>query len=201
MLSNEFARGLVVTAHGMLHEHLRKLTLDEALFSAGGYRSILGVLKHIGGWAHVYRSYAFDENPKHWNGTSWPRGLRDTVGTTKDYVDEVIAWIDEALADWDRDLQGCDDLSQQRPVHWGATASLANIVVMHANHVVYHTGELNMLLSISRGEAWEYSEEVEENHISTLGHGVPAVWMTDEQRRAHEDAMRRRHDELWGVRT
>src|SRR5688572_20750298 len=70
MLSSEFARGLIVVAHGMLHQHLRKLTLDEALFSGAGYRSILGVLKHTGGWAHVYRSYAFDERPKHWNATS-----------------------------------------------------------------------------------------------------------------------------------
>ncbi len=201
MLSSEFARGLVVAAHGMLATHLRSLTLDEALFSAGGYRSILGVLKHTGAWAHVYRSYAFDEDPKHWDATSWPRGMRDTVETTKGYLDEVIAWIDQAMAEWDRDLGAEEDLSEHRPVHWGATSRLSDIVVMHANHIVYHTGELNMLLSISRAEAWEYSEEVEENHISTLGHGVRAVWMSDEHARAHEELLRRRHDELWGART
>jgi len=44
----------------VLKANIASLTLDEALFAAGGYRSILGVLKHLGGWAHVYRSYAFD---------------------------------------------------------------------------------------------------------------------------------------------
>jgi len=37
------------------------------------------------------------------------------------------------------------------------------------------------ILAIRRGEAWEYSEKVEENHISSAGHGVRPGWMTDEQ--------------------
>jgi hypothetical protein len=47
-----------------------------------------------------------------------------------------------------------------------------------------------MLLSIARGEAWKYGEEVEENHISTAGHGVRPDWMTDEQAREYEAKLR-----------
>jgi hypothetical protein len=36
------------------------------------------------------------------------------------------------------------------------------------------------------GEAWEYGEEVEENHISTLGHRVRRPWITDGEAARHE---------------
>jgi hypothetical protein len=185
-------RALLGAAHQLLRDNLRGLTLDEALFAAGGYQSVLGVLKHMGGWAHVYRSYAFDAEPKHWAQTSWPRGLRDTVDISKEYVDEVIAWIDDAERAWDEDLRKVDgdDLGRPRSLHWGGTARLPAVVVMVAQHLAYHAGELNMLISISRGEAWEYTEEVEENHIDTVGHGVRGDWMTDAHARAHEEALR-----------
>ena len=63
---------LIESASQLFTANVRDLTLDEALFAASGYRSILGVLKHLGGWLHVYRAYAFDERPQHWDGTSWP---------------------------------------------------------------------------------------------------------------------------------
>src|SRR5437762_1641399 len=121
-------RSLLASTHQMLKANVAALTLDEALFAAGGYRSILGVLKHTGGWAHVYRSYAFDAEPKHWDHTSWPRGMRDEVDCTKEYVDEVIAWIDEAMSAWDADLAATDDVDEQRPVHSSDKATIAWIV-------------------------------------------------------------------------
>jgi len=187
-------RSFLASAHQVLKANIASLTLDEALFAAGGYRSILGVLKHLGGWAHVYRSYAFDAEPKHWDGTSWPRGMRDEVDCSKEYLDEVIAWIDDALQAWDADLAAVSDVDEERPVHWGAKAPLGSIVVMVANHVAYHTGELNMLLSIVRGEAWEWGEEVEENHIDTFGHGIRGPWMNDEIAKYYEDRLRRAHE-------
>src|SRR5437870_816754 len=64
----------------MLADNVRGLRIDEALFvPSGGYRSTLGTLKHIAGWSHVYRSYAFERQPKHWAQIDWPRGLRETV--------------------------------------------------------------------------------------------------------------------------
>jgi hypothetical protein len=186
------AREMVSGARKTLSDNLRMVTLEEVLYAAGGYRSSLGVLKHIAGWAHVYRSYAFDPMPCHWERTAWPRGLIDTVDLSKEYFAEIGAWADEALQLWDEALAGVapGTLDQPRPLHWGATAPLSTIAWLVAQHVVFHTGELNMLLSISRGEAWEYSEEVEENHISTWGHGVRAPWMSEAQARAHEDRMR-----------
>jgi hypothetical protein len=187
---------MVANARQLFTNNVRSLTLDEALFAAGGYRSILGVLKHMGGWVHVYRSYAFDPTPKHWDHISWPRGLRDTVELSPEYLSEVVAWLTEGLEAWEDALAGVedDDLDRHRPLHWGTTAPLGNIVVMVAHEVMYHTGELNMLLAIARGEAWEYTEEVEENYISTYGHGVRGDWMNDEQAHQHEEALRVAHD-------
>lgn len=188
----EFALQVLRRAESSFTDNVRSLTVEEALFAAGGHRSILGVLKHIGGWVHVYRSYAFDDEPRHWAQTSWPRGLRDTVDPTAAYVAEVISWIEAGLGAWQEALAGLQDgdLDSPHRLHWGETAPLARIVIGVAHHVIYHTGELNMLLSIARSEAWEYSEEVEENHISTYGHGVRAAWMTDEQARQHEESLR-----------
>ena len=57
---------------------------------------------------------------------------------------------------------------------------------MVAAHWLYHSGEINAILAIQRREAWEYGEEVEENHISTRGHGVRPDWMTEEEADAFE---------------
>jgi uncharacterized damage-inducible protein DinB len=191
-----FARGMLQWARQQWLRNVQTLTLGEALFAADGHRSILGVLKHLGGWTHVYRSYAFDVDPKHFAETSWPRGLTQTIDPSSEYVTEVIAWLDAGLTAWDDELAqvGDDDLARPRPVHWGGSLPLREIVGIVVHHVAYHTGELNMLLSIARQEAWEYGEEVEENHISTDGHGVRPHWMSDEHARAHEEAHRRAHD-------
>jgi hypothetical protein len=190
-------RGILGHARRLYDNNVGALSLEEALSSAGGFRSILGVLKHMGGWVHVYRSYAFDPEPRHWEQTAWPRGLRDTVVATDDYLREVVAWVDTGLQDWDDALAHVSDnaLTQPHAVHWGDTMPLGAIVVMVAHEVMYHTGEINMLLSIARGEAWEYGEEVEENHISTLGHRVRPGWMTDDEAHAYETAMRNANTE------
>lgn len=187
---------MLARAGQLFHNNVQSLTLEEALSSAGGYRSILGVLKHMGGWVHVYRSYAFDPAPRHWENTSWPRGLRGTVETTPEYLREVVAWVEEGFQAWDDALAplGDDDLDRPHPVHWGATAPLADIVVMITHEAMYHTGEINMLLSIVRGEAWEYGEEVEENHIDTYGHGVRPPWMNAAMIERYEAAMRVAHE-------
>ncbi len=188
----DFARAMLASARRQFNDHARGLTLEEALSSAGGYRSILGVLKHLGGWTHVYRSYAFDPSPRHFAHTSWPRGLRDTIEQSPEYLAELLAWIDQGIAAWEESLAGLDDaqLDQPRPLHWREMAPLADIVVMTADHIVYHTGELNLLLSIVRGLGWEYTEEVEENHLPSDGHGVRPAWMSDAQAQRHEESLR-----------
>ena len=183
---------MLAGARKLFFDNVRSVNLEEALFSAGGYRSIVGVLKHMGGWVHVYRSYAFDVQPVHWADLAWPRGLRDQIDASTEYVDEVIAWVNQGLAAWEQALARVEDADLDRlyPLHWGETAPLTEIVAIVAREVIYHTGEINMLLSIARGEAWEYTEEVEENHISTYGHGVRPEWMSDAQARAHETHLR-----------
>ena len=176
----QLAQHLLDHGFRVLDDNVATLTLDEALFIApGGYRSILGLIKHAAGWSHVYHSYAFEPQPTHWGDINWPRGRRDTVEPTRDYLDEVIAWLRRSHQEWVTSLQALteQEVEQMRPLHWGERAPLFDIVVLIAQHHGYHAGEINYLLSIARGEAWEDGEEVEENHICTLGHRVRPPWL------------------------
>ena len=90
---------------------------------------------------------------------------------------------------------------EQRRVHWGATMPLWEIVVMSASHWVYHAGEMNAVVAIVRGHAWEYTEEVEENHIATAGHRLRPQWMSAEQAAKYEAFRAARDRALHGGRT
>lgn len=192
----EYARGMVLAARQMFESQVRTLPLEDALFAGGGWRSGLGVLKHTAAWLHVYHSYAFEAEPKHWLATDWPRGLIDEVDLSPGYLGEVVQWIREGFSEWEADLSGVsvNALDQPRRAHFGGFLPLGMLVGITMFHVVYHMGELNMLLSIKRAEAWEWSEEVEENHIDTFGHGVRANWMNDEMAAAVEARLRAAHE-------
>ena len=167
------------SAFGILADNLHGLTLQEALFvPPGGYRSILGTLKHTAAWSHVYRSYAFEPTPTSWPGVAWPHGLRDTVVPSDAYLADVIAWLQLADQLWQQDLSRIQDadLDLLRPVHWRELRPLLDTVCRVAYHYVYHAGEINQLLSICRQEAWEEGEEVEENLIPSDGHRVVPPW-------------------------
>jgi uncharacterized damage-inducible protein DinB len=179
----ELARHLLDYAYRAAADNLAGLTLDEALFVApGGFRSVLGTLKHTAGWSHVYHSFAFDPVPRRWSEIGWPRGLRETVEPTRSYLNDVIAWFAQSHELWLRSLGTVEEeqLDQPRPLHWGQSAPLYDIVVLVASHHLYHAGEINQLLAIARGEAWEEGEEVEENHIATVGHRVTPAWRRQE---------------------
>jgi hypothetical protein len=196
----ELAVAALASAHGQLANNLRTLTLDEALQTAGGYRSILGILKHATSWSHVYQSYAFDAQPRHMRSIDWPRGLRDTVDASQAYLDEVLAWFEQSYQRWLESVRGLSDevFDEQRPVHWGATMPLFDIILINTNHWAYHTGEMNAILAILRGEAWEYTEEMEENHISTAGHRLRPDWMSAEQAAGWETWLAKRDADLHG---
>ena len=100
--------------------------------------------------------------------------MRDTVIKSEAYISAVIEWFREAHHRWLDDLKRLEEdrVEDLRKLHWGEEAPLFDIVAMIARHHVYHAGELNQVLSICRGEAWEEGEEVEENNISTVGHRV-----------------------------
>ena len=175
------ALAMLEEAHRAFVDNVRGVSLDEAVFAAGGYRSILGLMKHVAGWSAVYHSYAFEPEPRHWNETDWPRGLRDRIEATEEYFQEILSWAERSYERWVASLDDVDDLDAEYSVHWGGTLSLREVVVIVAGHWQYHAGEINALLAVRRGEAWEYGEEVEENHISTVGHGVRPDWMSDDE--------------------
>jgi len=171
------ARAVLDEAFTVFDDNVRELTLEEFLDTQGGYRSILGLIKHTAGWTHVYHSYAFEEHPRSWDVIDWPRHLRDTIDPSDGYVREMLAWLSTARDAWLASVEGPADLSSVRPLHWGETAPLREIVAMVGGHVTYHAGEINEILAIRRGEAFEVGEEVEENHIATEGHRVRPLWM------------------------
>jgi Protein of unknown function (DUF664) len=176
-----FARAALEESHRAFVENVRGISLDDSLDAGGGYRSILGIAKHTAAWTAVYHSFAFESEPRHWDDTDWPRGLRDTIDPSVQYLAEILGWFERTYAAWLGSLVAVEDLSEPRPVHWGGTAPLAEIVAMVSAHWAYHAGEINAILAIRRGEAWEYGEEVEENHLSTAGHGVRPAWMSDDE--------------------
>jgi hypothetical protein len=178
---HRLAHAVLEAAHDTFVDNVRNVSLDEALDAAGGFRSILGLMKHVAGWSAVYHSCAFDEEPRRWDQTDWPRGMRDAIEPTEAYFQEVVAWFERSYGRWLASTAEPVDLEAPRPVHWGETAPLHDIVAMVAGHWSYHAGEINEILAIRRAEAWEYGEEVEENHISTVGHRVRPPWMTDEE--------------------
>jgi hypothetical protein len=174
------ARAVLNEAFTVFDDNVRTLTLEEFLDAEGGYRSILGLTKHTVGWTHVYHSYAFEEPPRSWEEIDWPRGLRDTIDPSENYVGEMLTWFSSARDAWLAAIDPPVDLASVRPLHWGDTAPLRDVVAMVAGHLTYHAGEINEILAIRRGEAFEIGEEVEENHIATEGHRVRPMWMDRE---------------------
>lgn len=175
----DLTQQMLDSAFGILSDNLKGLTLEEALFvPLDGFRSIVGTLKHAAGWSHVYRSYAFDPSPISWYNLEWPHGLRDIIIKSESYLADLIQWLDLSHKLWQQNLHRVqdDELDQRRPVHWGDTMPLFDIVHLIANHHIYHAGEINQLLSIYRQEAWEEGEEVEENNIASDGHRVVPPW-------------------------
>jgi uncharacterized damage-inducible protein DinB len=177
---HEMARATLDAARRTFLDNVRDISLEEALDAAGGLRSVIGLIKHATAWTAVYRSYAFDPEPRHWKETDWPRGLRERIDPTQAYLAELIAWFDAESMAWIDAITDDLDLAEVRPLHWGDRWPLREIAAHVAAHCSYHAGEINLILSVRRGEAWEYGEHVEENHIVTLGHSVRMPWMSDE---------------------
>ena len=105
-------------------------------------------------------------------------GSRDTIIKSESYLADLIHWLNLSHQLWQQSLRKIEDdeLDQRRPVHWGDTMPLVEIVLLIVNHQIYHAGEINQLLSIYRHEAWEEGEEVEENNIASDGHRVVPPW-------------------------
>ena len=197
----ELAVATLESARRTFVDNLAGIALDQGLQAAGGYRSVLGILKHTASWSRVYHSYAFDAEPKHWRAVDWPRRLRDTIEPSAMYLQEILAWFDAAADRWkDAASREPDEaFDEQRPCHSVATAPLFEIVLMVANHWAYHAGEINEIRAIDRGEAWEYTEEVEENHINTAGHRIRPGWMNEAQVNAYEAYLETRDAQLHGA--
>jgi uncharacterized damage-inducible protein DinB len=169
---HRLAQAAFEEAHRTFTDNVRGISLDEALDAGGGFRSILGLIKHTVGWSAVYHSFAFDDAPRTWEQIEWPRGLRDQIEPTEAYLHEILEWSVLTQERWLASTQPPADLDLERPLPWGRSVPLREIIAMMAGHEIYHAGEINMILAMRRGEAWEAGEQVEENHIDTTGHVV-----------------------------
>jgi hypothetical protein len=182
-------------ARTMFVDNVRGITIEEALDAGGGFRSILGLMKHTAAWSAVYHSYAFDQTPRTWGETDWPRGLRARIDPSAEYLAEVLVWFEEGAGKWLESIREPVDLGRSTALHWGERWPLREVVAYVAAHWAYHAGEINMILAIRRGEAWEYGEHVEENHIPTIGHSVRREWASDELVERSERDMRAAADD------
>ena len=97
----------------------------------------MGLVKHTSGWAVVSRSFAFDDAPRSWNETDWPRGLRERIEPSTEYLSELLAWFDRASSGWLDAIRDDVNLDELRPVHWGETWPLRDIVAYVAAHWAY----------------------------------------------------------------
>jgi hypothetical protein len=158
-------------------DNVRDLTLEEFLDAQAGYRSILGLTKHTAGWTHVYQSYAFESRRVPGTRSTGRAACATRSIRAMTTAREVLAWLRASFDTWRDAVAEPTDLASVRPLHWGDEAPLREIVAMVAGHITYHAGEINEILAIRRGEAFEIGEEVEENHIATEGHRVRPVWM------------------------
>lgn len=181
---HDLVRSMLREAHTVFVDNVRGLSIEEALDAGGGFRSIIGLMKHVAGWSAVYHSYAFDPVPRNWQEVDWPRGLRDTIDPSDAYLGELREWFDTTSRSWLSSIDGAD-LDAIRPLHWGEPATLRDTVAIMVAHWAYHAGEINEILAIRRDEGWEWGEEVEENHISNGAHGVQPPWMSDEEAARH----------------
>jgi hypothetical protein len=50
---HRLARATLEEAHRTFIDEVDRLSIEEALDAAGGFRSILGVMKHVAGWRRV----------------------------------------------------------------------------------------------------------------------------------------------------
>jgi hypothetical protein len=184
------ARSVLEDARRTFLDNCRGISLEEALDAGGGFRSILGMMKHTAAWSGVYHSFAFEAEPRRWDDADWPRGLRERIDPTEPYVEEILAWFERDAEHWIASVAEPVDLDETRPVHWGATLPLREVVAIVAGHWQYHAGEINAILAVRRGEAWEYGEAVEENHISSVGHSVRRPWISDDDAERYEERLR-----------
>ena len=150
-------------------------------------RSVLGLMKHTAGWSEVYHSFAFDSKPHGWDDADWPapppRTHRTLAGLRRRGLGVVRAR---------RRRLACGGRRRRRPRRaetgvLGRHAPLREIVAIVAGHWQYHACEINAILAIRRGEAWEFGEAVEENHI---GRSVRREWISDEDAERYEERLR-----------
>jgi uncharacterized damage-inducible protein DinB len=131
---HELARATLEAGRQTFLDNVRSLSLDEALDTARGFRPVMGLIKHTAGWTAAYRSCAFDAEPRRWDDTDWPRGLRERVDPTEAYLAELVGWFDRESEAWIDAVADDVDLSEERPVHWGDRWPLRDIVASVAAH-------------------------------------------------------------------
>ena len=148
--AHRVARATLESGRQTFLDNVTGISLEEALDAGGGFRSIHGLAKHTAAWTAVYHSFAFDEAPRSWAATDWPRGLRERIEPSEGYIQEVLAWFERSSERWLRSVEQPTDLDEARPVHGGDVWPLRQIVAYTATHWAYHAGEINVIIANRR---------------------------------------------------
>src|SRR4029453_15591878 len=98
--AHRVARATLESGRQTFLDNVTGISLDEALEAGGGVRALLGLFKHPASWTAVFPSFEFDEPPRTWAETDWPRGLRERIEPSEDYLEEVLAWFERVSERW-----------------------------------------------------------------------------------------------------
>jgi len=143
------------------HEHsllanLRSVNDDEWRWKpAGGDRSILDIVQHIGECKYMYDNHAFGDRSMHWiRPGSFP-----TIGESAS-PDEAIGYLKDGqklLLDHVAALEDDEELMKPRRANWGTDHETRWLISVMIEHDLYHGGEINHIRALKQeNDKWAW---------------------------------------------
>lgn len=143
--------------HSLL-SNLESLKADEwRRMPAGGERSVLEIVRHVGHCKFVYDNHAFGDGTMRWDK---PRTIPSIAGDAQ--PDAVIEWLrrgQSALTSSVAALADDHELLELRRANWGMEHQTRWLINVMIQHDLYHAGEINHIRALlQQDDAWpDYS--------------------------------------------
>ncbi|HEX3049757.1 MAG TPA: DinB family protein [Aggregatilineaceae bacterium] len=118
---------------------------DWETIPAGGERSIVDIVDHVGSAKWMYQDHAF--------GAGTISHEESFIAGQKRSHTELIDWLLEGHRCWIDSLSALtdDQLDGERLLPWGETMPLRTIIHIVIAHDTYHAGEINHLRALLQG--------------------------------------------------